>query len=177
MLGQLQGSLGKLAQQDYPPVEKWNPPFCGEIPLTIDAAGQWWYDGSLIKRPALVRLFSRVLKREGDQYFLVTPVEKVQINVVDVPLLVVSWERQDNGYIRVSTSCDDHVDISIEHPLEMRFNETSQCDIPYIMMRNNLWAKVQQNVYYQLAAELDIKADHAWLQSGDYCADFGPIIE
>jgi len=99
MLGQLQGSLGKLAQQDYPPVEKWNPPFCGEIPLTIDAAGQWWYDGSLIKRPALVRLFSRVLKREGEQYFLVTPVEKVQINVVDVPLQVVSWERQDNGYI------------------------------------------------------------------------------
>ena len=177
MLGQLQGSLGKLAQQNYPPVEKWNPPFCGEIPLTIDATGQWWYDGSLIKRPALVRLFSRVLKREGEQYFLVTPVEKVQINVVDVPLQVVSWERQDNGYISVNTSCDDHVDISIEHPLEMRFNAASQCDIPYIMIRNNLWAKVQQNVYYQLATELDIKADRAWLQSGDYCADFGAVVE
>lgn len=166
-----------LAKQDYPPVEQWNPPFCGAIPLTIDATGQWWYDGSLIKRPALVRLFARVLKREGDEYFLVTPVEKVQINVLDVPLLVVSWERQANGSIIVHTSTDDHTIINLEHPLQMRYNEGAKCAIPYIMIRNNLWAKVQQNVYYQLTAELAIDAGHAWLQSGDYRADFGAITQ
>ena len=146
--------------------------------MHIDHAGQWWYDGSLIKRPALVRLFSRVLKREGERYFLVTPVEKVEITVDDVPLLIVTWQRlgdSSNAPIQCHSSTDDLVTISTEHPIEMRFNTHAGCDIPYIYMRNNLWAKVQQNVYYQFAEALDIIEGNAYLASGDYLAHFGTI--
>lgn len=178
MLSQLHSSLAHISECTYPPVDQWDPPFCGPIPLHIDHAGQWWYDGSLIKRPALVRLFSRVLKREGERYFLVTPVEKVEITVDDVPLLIVTWQRlgdSSNAPIQCHSSTDDLVTISTEHPIEMRFNTHAGCDIPYIYMRNNLWAKVQQNVYYQFAEALDIIEGNAYLASGDYLAHFGTI--
>src|SRR5580765_5388847 len=75
--------------KEPPPVEKWNPPFCGDIDMRIAADGTWFYMGTPIGRPALVRLFASVLKKEGDKYFLVTPVEKIGITVVEVPFLAV----------------------------------------------------------------------------------------
>src|SRR6202166_5070542 len=72
-----------------PPIERWNPPFCGDIDMRIAADGTWFYQKTPIGRPALVKLFASVLKREGDKYFLVTPVEKVGIVVEDVPFLAV----------------------------------------------------------------------------------------
>ena len=76
-------------EQGLPPVERWNPPFCGDIDMRIAADGTWFYQKTPIGRPALVKLFASVLKREGDKYFLVTPVEKVGIVVEDVPFLAV----------------------------------------------------------------------------------------
>ena len=72
-----------------PPVERWDPPFCGDIDMKIEADGTWLYQKTPIGRPALVKLFSGILKREGDKYYLVTPVEKVGLIVVDAPFLAV----------------------------------------------------------------------------------------
>ena len=88
---QLKGTSSKT--RPLPPVEKWDPDFCGDINLTIALDGRWFYEGSPIGRASLVQLFASVLKREGDSYFLVTPVEKVGITVEDTPFLVTQWEK------------------------------------------------------------------------------------
>jgi len=178
MLSQLHSSLAHIKDNLYPPVDQWDPPFCGLIPLHIDHAGQWWFGGSLIKRPALIRLFARVLKCEEERYFLVTPVEKVEITVDDVPLFITTWQRLNElpgAPIQCHSSTDDHVILDADHPLEMRFNAHAGCDIPYVNMRDNLWAKVQQNVYYQFVEELEITKGKAFLASGEYLAPFGTI--
>ena len=80
-----------------PPVHLWNPPFCGDIDMRIARDGTWFYLGTPIGRPEMVRLFASILKREGDDYFLVTPVEKVGIKVDDAPLLAVDFETSVEG--------------------------------------------------------------------------------
>src|SRR6476620_6500418 len=96
-----QGGLEAIAaglpreNKGLPPVERWNPPFCGDIDMRIGADGTWFYQKTPIGRPALVKLFASVLKREGDKYFLVTPVEKVGIVVDDVPFLAVELTFSD----------------------------------------------------------------------------------
>ncbi len=89
--GGLEGLTASIPRENraLPPVERWNPPFCGDIDMRIAADGTWFYQKTPIGRPALVKLFASVLKREGDKYFLVTPVEKVGIIVEDVPFLAV----------------------------------------------------------------------------------------
>lgn len=81
-------------QEGIPPLEQWNPEFCGDIDMRIARDGRWYYEGSPIGREAMVRMFSRVLWKEGDKYFLKTPVEKVGIQVEDVPFQVVSVEHE-----------------------------------------------------------------------------------
>ena len=89
----------QLQQTDMPPVESWQPPFCGDIAIHIDAEGRWYYQHSLIQRDALVKLFASVLLYQDQQYFLQTPVEKVRISVADAPLLITDWHTQptDSG--------------------------------------------------------------------------------
>ena len=92
--GGLEGIAAGLPRENkgLPPVERWNPPYCGEIDMRIAADGTWFYQKTPIGRPALVKLFASVLKREGDQHFLVTPVEKVGIVVDDAPFLAVQMK-------------------------------------------------------------------------------------
>ena len=78
-------AASKASKGGLPPVHLWNPPFCGDLDMEIRADGTWFYQGTPIARPAMVRLFSTILRREGDSFFLVTPVEKVGIRVVDAP--------------------------------------------------------------------------------------------
>src|ERR1700744_2122062 len=80
-----------------PPVHLWNPPFCGDLDMRIAGDGTWFYLGTPIGRPALVRLFSTILKREDGKHFLVTPVEKVGIRVDDAPFLAVEMQKVDDG--------------------------------------------------------------------------------
>src|SRR5712675_1837937 len=112
----LEGIVAALPRGEgraLPPVERWNPPFCGDIDMKIAADGTWYYQNSPIGRQALVKLFSSVLKREGDKYFLVTPVEKVGIVVEDSPFLAVELEvvrSEQEGVrqvLRFRTNVDD----------------------------------------------------------------------
>jgi hypothetical protein len=134
------------SQQAIPPVEKWDPPFCGDMNLVIKKSGQWWHEGTPFTRAKLVKLLASVLKKEDENYYLVTPVEKIGITVEDVPFVIVSWEQRNN-VLYAKTQVGDTVEISQEHPVELReFNDTL---VPYCLVRSNLWARLHQNVLYQ----------------------------
>jgi uncharacterized protein len=140
-------------KKGLPPVHLWNPPFCGDLDMRIASDGTWFYLGTPIGRPALVRLFSTILKREGDKYFLVTPVEKVGIRVDDAPFLAVEMQKHDdeNGtwLLRFRTNVDDWVDCDAAHRL--RFEEAAGGGLtPYLHVRADLWAKVTRALYYDL---------------------------
>lgn len=176
-LASLQAQLDRVGQK-HPPVEKWNPDFCGDINLTIKHDGQWFYMGTPIGRASLVKLFASVLKKEDDNYFLVTPVEKVGIEVVDVPFLVTQW-REENGYLIFTTNVDDEVIVSAEHPVVLARDKHSGDTLPYAYIRRNLMARLHQNVFYQLADtgnEVRIDGeDHLTLVSGDYRFSLGML--
>src|SRR5438045_5997136 len=95
------GAAREAARKGPPPVHLWNPPFCGDLDMRIASDGTWFYLKTPIGRPALVKLFASVLKREGDKYFLVTPVEKCGIVVEDAPFLAVELRGDDRGRYRV----------------------------------------------------------------------------
>ena len=164
-----------------PPVEQWDPPFCGNIDIHIDYSGNWFYNQSPIGRPALVQLFASVIKKENDDYFLVTPVEKVGITVDDVPFIIVDWQQQDD-HLMVTTQTGDVVTIGEQHPVELRYSEQQQAALPYVKVRRNLWARLHQNVYYQLIehatqSKSDNHTTRFTMQSGHYTAVLGELTE
>lgn len=130
------------------PVDQWDPPFCGDIALCIRASGRWDYQNSPIGRKALVKLFASVIKYEDDRYYLVTPVEKVGIEVEDLPFLVVGWElvtHEGQPVIQVTTNVDETYMLSTAHPLIV------DRGLPAVIVRNGLLARVHRNVFYQWA--------------------------
>jgi hypothetical protein len=132
----------------------WNPPFCGDIDMRIAADGTWFYQGSPIGRAGLVKLFASVLRREGERYYLVTPVEKVGIMVDDVPFLAVELEvarAQDGDVLTFRTNVDDRVPCRRDHAL--RFEPEASGGLrPYVHVRDGLWAKVTRALFYDLVA-------------------------
>jgi hypothetical protein len=136
-----------------PPVHLWNPPFCGDLDMRIAADGTWFYLGTPIGRLPLVKLFSSVLKREGDKHFLVTPVEKCGITVDDAPFLAVEMqaERGRGGQIlHFRTNVDDWIVCGPEHGLRFVTDPATQGLKPYLHVRRDLWAKVARAVFYDL---------------------------
>ncbi|MFT5313539.1 MAG: hypothetical protein ACI8Z9_002032 [Paraglaciecola sp.] len=170
---QLAGQQGTL-----PPVEQWNPDFCGDIDMVIKHDGSWHYMGTPIGRKALVKLFSSVLKKEAQQYFLVTPVEKVGIQVIDSPFIVTQWQQQDDSLI-FTTQTEDSFVVSQANPVELHHDQVSGDLLPYALVRSNLWARIHQNVFYQLAelgTEQKIKGQsHLCLQSAGYTFSLGML--
>jgi hypothetical protein len=144
-LSRLAAALGSEApRRGLPPVERWNPPYCGEIDMRIAADGTWHYNGSPILRPALVRLFSTVLRRDPERYVLVTPVERVGIAVDDAPFVAVEMAVEGEGdarQIAFRTNVDDLVRVGPDHPL--RFERDAHDGVkPYVRVRGDLWARV-----------------------------------
>ena len=135
-------------------MERWNPPFCGEIDMRIARDGSWHYMGTPIGRPALVRLFSTVLRKDEDRYVLVTPVEKVGITVEDVPFIAAEVAVQGEGEGRslvFTTSLGDTSVAGPAHP--MRFErEATGGYRPYVHVRGGLWARASRSVYLDLVA-------------------------
>jgi hypothetical protein len=145
-------AANSAAGRGLPPVHLWNPPFCGDLDMRIATDGTWFYQGTPIGRPALVRLFSTILKREDGKHFLVTPVEKVGIRVDDAPFLAVEMQKQGDGQgrsLRFRTNVDDWVDCDSAHRL--RFEAAADGGLtPYLHVRADLWAKVTRALYYDL---------------------------
>jgi uncharacterized protein len=154
--GGLEGLTASLPREKrgLPPVERWNPPFCGDIDMKIAADGTWFYQKTPIGRPALVKLFSGILKREGDKYFLVTPVEKVGLIVVDAPFLAVELkvEEAEQRILAFRTNVDDWVEAGPGHALRFEPQPTTGGLKPYLHVRRELWAKVTRALFYDLVA-------------------------
>ena len=146
-------SFSKSNKKSLPPIEKWNPPFCGDIDMTISKSGKWYYMGSEIKRPAMVKLFSGILRLESDNsYYLVTPVEKVRIQVEDAPFVAVAiTKEQSEGMNTVTfrTNLNDEIVLSKENPLSIEIKKNDEPS-PYITVRNNLRALISRSVFYEL---------------------------
>jgi uncharacterized protein len=147
------GAAKEAVRRGPPPVHMWNPPFCGDLDMRIASDGTWFYLKTPIGRPALVKLFASVLKREGDSYFLVTPVEKCGIVVEDAPFLAVELklERDDRGRtLHFRTNVDDWIVCGIDHALRFEREIETGGLKPYLHVRRNLWAKVTRALFYDL---------------------------
>src|SRR5699024_11133165 len=118
-----------------------NPTQFGDSEMRIARDGRWYHQGGVIECSALVQLFSRLLRREGDQYFLVTPVEKLTIEVEDAPFVSIEVKAQDEDgqqVLYVTTNLGDTVHISAEHPLHVETDPDTQDPSPYVSIGNNL---------------------------------------
>nr|WP_319247850.1 DUF1285 domain-containing protein [uncultured Celeribacter sp.] len=134
-----------------PPVDKWDPPFCGDLDMRIARDGTWFYLGTPIGRARLVRLFSTVLKREGDKFFLVTPVEKVGITVDDAPFLAVDFTVEgeaQNQKLHFVTSVGDEVTADADHPLRLDSRDGEPA--PYVEVRAGLEALIDRKSFFRL---------------------------
>jgi len=144
----------KIADQavdKLPPVHRWNPGTIQDIGMRITRDGTWWYQGSPIRRDRLVRMFSRVLRRDGEEYFLVTPVEKVRVDVEVAPLLAVRMETregEDGPEIAFQTNVGGLVVADREHPIIMR--GTAEAPLPVVVVRDAIEALLARSVFYDL---------------------------
>jgi uncharacterized protein len=149
------GALSRTAVKGKgpPPVERWNPPFCGDIDMRIGADGTWFYLKTPIGRLPLVKLFASVLKREGDKYFLVTPVEKIGIQVDDAPFMAVELNVEKSAVgsvLNFRTNVDDWVQCGPEHALRFEPQAETGGLKPYLHVRRDLWAKVTRTLFFDL---------------------------
>ena len=152
-LDAITGALAHAGGKGPPPVERWNPPFCGDLDMRIATDGTWFYMKTPIGRPALVKLFASVLKREGDSYFLVTPVEKCGITVDDAPFLAVELNVENGAEGRVlhfRTIVDDWVACGPQHALRFEPEAGTGGLKPYLHVRRDLWAKVTRTLFFDL---------------------------
>ena len=138
-----------------PPVHKWKPEFCGDIDMEIRRDGSWYYMGTPITRPAMVKLFSTILRHDEDgKYYLVTPVEKVGIRVEDRPFVAVELQREGEGQaqtLHFRTNLDEYVTMDGGHPLRVEFDPQTGEPSPYLLVRDRLEALISRPVYYELA--------------------------
>ena len=160
-LSRLYGDVAGLAG-GQPPVETWHPAFCGDIDMRIKADGTWLYNGSAIARAALVQLFARILRREGDRYFLVTPVEKVGIVVEDVPFIAVEMTRTGDD-LSFRTDVGDRVMAGPGHGL--RFDTTDGFR-PYLHIRHGLEARLSRQLAQDLADVAEEDDQGYYVRSG-----------
>lgn len=144
----------KAAKSGGPaPVHLWNPPFCGDLDMRIARDGTWFYMGTPIGRERLVKLFSTILRKDGDDYFLVTPVEKVGITVDDAPFLAVDFDVVGTGQsqtITFHTKTGDTAIAGPDHPIRVETNPDTGEPSPYVLIRTNLDALIDRKSFYRL---------------------------
>jgi len=135
-----------------PPVHLWNPPFCGDLDMRIARDGTWFYLGTPIGRPAMVKLFSTILRRDGDDYFLVTPVEKVGITVDDAPFVAVDFNRVGDVLMFVD-NVGNRFAAGPDHPIRVTRDPVTDEPAPYIRVRSNLEALIDRKSFYRLVEQ------------------------
>jgi hypothetical protein len=164
-LDAIAGAAKRAGERGLPPVHLWNPPFCGDLDMRIASDGTWFYLKTPIGRPALVKLFASVLKREGDRYYLVTPVEKCGIVVDDAPFMAVELkvEHGERGQVLTfRTNVEDWVACGADHALRFEPEAETGGLKPYLHVRRDLWAKVTRALFYdlvELGEERDIDGE------------------
>ncbi|WP_420568707.1 DUF1285 domain-containing protein [Thalassovita sp.] len=143
-----------------PPVHLWNPPFCGDLDIRIARDGTWFYLGTPFGRPELVRLFSTILRKDDDKYFLVTPVEKVGITVDDAPFVAVDFDVTGKGVdqtLTFHTNVGDVTTAGPDAPIRVTRDPETGEPSPYVLVRTNLEALIDRKSFYRL---VDLGAHH-----------------
>ncbi len=174
-------ALDGVASRGLAPVKQWDPPRVGDIDIAIKSDGTWFHEGAPIKRARLVKLFSTILKREGDAYFLVTPVEKLKIAVEDAPFVAVLMSASGAGNeqkLAFTTNMNETVLAGADHPLEFRPSAGGD-RVPYVHIRNGLEARIVRAVYYDLVTlgeRRQMEGDETFGVWSDGCFfSFGPV--
>ena len=147
--------LQKSTLDGFPPVDKWKTPLCGDIDIIIDREGKWIHEGREIQRLALVKLFSSLLVKEDNNYYVVTPEEKWRITVEIAPFYVVDVQRiikSGDQAITFSTKTNEHVVVSNDNPIWMEYSLPSLEPVPLVMIRNNMPALLSRSVFYQIVS-------------------------
>ncbi len=149
----LAASAKKAGGKGLPPVHLWDPPFCGDLDMRISRSGMWYYLGTPIGRQPLIKLFSSIIRKDGDKYYLVTPAEKVGIQVDDAPFVAVDFETEGSGRsqsVIFTTNVDEKVTASGEKPIRVeREPETGEVS-PYVLVRSNLEALIDRKSFYRI---------------------------
>lgn len=159
-------------KRGLPPVHLWNPAHSGQIDIVIRKDGQWVHEGAVISREALVRLFSTILRKDPDGYWLVTPVEKLKIAVEDAPFVAVRVDRQGET-LTFTTNLGDTVDAGPDHPIRVVIDPATGEPRPYVHVRADLEALITRPVFYELAelaeerdGELAVASNGGWFSIG-----------
>ncbi len=157
----LAASVKAAKPRGRPPVHLWNPPFCGDLDIRIRRDGTWTYEGSVFERLELVKLFSSILKKEGEKYFLVTPVEKVGIIVDDAPFVAVDFDVSGAGEgqdLTFLTQVDEEALAGPDNPIRITRDPATGEPSPYVLIRDNLEALIDRKSFYRLV-DLGIHKD------------------
>jgi uncharacterized protein len=153
-IGGLEALIRAQAAKGPAPVGQWDPPYCGDIGLRIRGDGTWLYRDSPILRPALVKLFASVLRKDADgRHYLVTPAEKIDVAVDDAPFLAVEMEVRGTGPAQgliFRTNVDDIVTAGPEHPLRFTLDPENGGLKPYLLVRGCLEALLTRALAYDL---------------------------
>lgn len=166
-------------KRSIPPLDQWHPKHCGAMDLKVLANGEWWHEGQLIKRPAMIELFATVLWKEDGKFYLKTPVEQIEIEVEDEPLFVNQVDQVEISgkiYLQLTTTTQDVVIVDAEHPIFMR---AFQGELrPYVHVRFGINALIQRAAFFHLVEMGELSDDAEGqaklsLQSGDLLLQLG----
>ena len=177
-----QSILEAQKNNELPPVEKWDPPLCENVDMKIARDGKWFFKNSPIGREKMVKLFSTVIRFDDDGfYYLVTPVEKIQLKVEDKPFVIKTFNKEvidgKEAYL-FQTNVDDIVTLTNANPMRVEIDKKTQEPSPYILVRKNLEALISRNVFYQLVeeAKLNSKTQELEINSGGEVFSLGKVI-
>ncbi|MFN3879387.1 MAG: DUF1285 domain-containing protein [Brevundimonas sp.] len=157
-----------------PPVHLWHPEHCGEIDIVIRADGVWMHEGSPIGRKELVRLFSTVLRKDPDGYHLVTPVEKLKIQVEDLPFRAVAMTRDGDDLV-FTTDVGDEVRASEGDSIVVETDPTTGEPAPRVHVRRDLWARIARPVFYELVEMAEEVDGRLVVRSGGQAFSLGAV--
>lgn len=165
-------------ERGLPPIHQWQPARHADIDMRIARDGTWYYEGSPIQRERMVRLFSTILLHEGDDYFLITPVEKLRISVDDAPFVATLVDRvdADNGQRLIfTTNVDSHVVAGPAHPITVHHDSATGEPAPYVLVRDNLRALIHRRAFYNLVDMATEKDGHLMVESAGMWFDLGAL--
>lgn len=146
--------VAQASDKGLPPVNSWHPELSGDIDLRIDRQGGWHHEGVAFERESLAKMFASILRKEGDEYFVLTPVEKWRIQVEDVPFLITEMELINPGaeqQLQMTTSLGDQICVDGDHPLWLKTDPDSGEPSPYVRVRDQLDGLLSRPVFYRLA--------------------------
>jgi len=167
-------AAGEGTARGLPPVHLWNPASCGEIDIVIRADGLWLHEGTPIGRPQLVGLFSTVLRKDPDGYWLVTPVEKLKVRVEDAPFVAVRVDREGEALV-FHTNVGDRVEAGPEHRIRVEMAAGSGEPRPYLHVRAGLEALIARPVFYELVSMGEPREGRLAIASNGEWFDLGPL--